>query len=84
VVEFTPRLEAGLHGFREFVHNLKSTLHSLFCLIERQRKSYLFRLVKTLMLTFTMVFYKGRYKKIAALFNFFTLAGGYINKFIKC
>jgi len=84
IVDFRPTLETGLREAYNIVRNLKQTLHYIFCLIERKKKQYIFKIVSAVCLYCVLFFWKGKYRKIAAFLQLAMLLNGFVEKFAAC
>jgi hypothetical protein len=84
VIDFRPAFEVGLRETYNVVRNLKQMLHYLFCLVEKKKKQYIFKLVSTVCLYVFPFFWKGRYKKLAAFLQFAVLISDIARKFGAC
>ncbi|MDR1168318.1 MAG: hypothetical protein LBK53_05445 [Heliobacteriaceae bacterium] len=84
VTAFIPAFEDGLRKFYNIVHNLKGTLCSLFCLLQKKKNMYRFKLIKILVWYVILIFCKGKYKRAAVFFHLLVTAREFLDKFIKC
>jgi len=84
VIDFIPTLETGLRETYNIVRNLKQTMHYIFCLIERKKKEYIFKIVSTICLYSVLFFWKGKYRKIAAFLQLAIILNNFAEKFGAC
>ena len=75
-----PLIESGLCTLHNGILNLKKTLYNILCIIEKKKKTYTLKIVKTALLYLILVFCKNKYKKAAGIFQLVLLVSEYMDK----
>jgi|GEM_PF-1222838 len=80
VVKFMPALEVNLREAYDVVRNLKKTLYTILCIVDRKKQLFKLKLIKTFILYAVLICCKGRFKRAASVFNMLVLIKEYTDK----
>lgn len=81
VTELKPYIEDWLKSFKDVVYNLQNTVSSFFAFVKRKRDQFLTKLIISIVIYASLIFFKGRFKKAAAIFQTLVLLKDYWDEF---
>ena len=77
VLKIRPAVEDLLKAFKDAVYNLQNTVESFFTFVKKKRDQFLTKLVISIVMYASLIFFKGRFKKAAAVFQTLVLLKDY-------
>lgn len=77
VIEFKPVLKDYLKGFKKAVINFQNNVESFFSFIRKKRNQFTSKIIITVVMYAFLIFFKGRFKKAAAVFQTLVLLKDY-------
>lgn len=72
-----PILEENLKVFKKSVISLQNTVESFFTFIRKKREQFTMKIIVTLVMYASLIFFRGRFKKAAAVFQTLVLVKDY-------
>lgn len=69
VDSFKPVLKEHLKSFKDSVYNLQNTVETFFNFIKKKRDQFIKKIFITIVMYGSLIFFKGRFKKAAAVFQ---------------
>ncbi len=81
VIVFKPVLEGYLKAFKKAVYNLQNTFEAFFTFIKKKRQQFLTKVIIAVVMYASLIFFRGRFKKAAAVFQTLVLLKDYWDEF---
>lgn len=81
VIIFKPVLKSYLKTFKKVVFNLQNTFLSFFSFLRKKRQQFITKVIIAVVMYASLIFFRGRFKKAAAVFQTLVLLKDYWDEF---